>query len=124
MRSQLLKKLLRDKKGAALVEYGMIIAGVALIAAGAVSIFGTKTSDLVASIATVLPGAHKTDNAPIVSGKLIETTDGTGTDPISLDINRIQNNSDTERLGDNLLGTSHNGTAGSGMTTLVKQANP
>lgn len=122
MNTKLLKKLLGDNKGAALVEYGMIIAGVALIAAGAVSIFGTKTSDLVASIATVLPGAHSTDNAPIVSGKLIETTDGSGSDPISLDINRIQNNSATERLGDNLLGTNHNAT--SGITTLVKQANP
>ena len=68
-----MKKLLTNRKGSALVEYGLLIAGVALVAAGAVSIFGHKTNDLISATATVLPGAHADDNGPIISSKLIET---------------------------------------------------
>ena len=96
----------RRQKGAALVEYGLLVAGVALVATAAVAIFGTKTSDLIASIATVLPGAHEVDNGPITSGQLVETTDGQNANPnnspIELDINKISTNSGTTRLGDNL----------------------
>lgn len=93
----------RKQKGAALVEYGLLIAGVALVATAAVSIFGHKTSDLVASVATVLPGAHQDDNAPITSGQLVETTDGaTAATPIEVDIAEIITNTGSERLGDNL----------------------
>jgi len=117
------KRLLGAKKGAALVEYGLLIAGVALISAAAVSIFGAKTSDLVASVATVLPGAHTSDNAPIVTGKLIETVPGgTGTN-ISLDVKEIFDNSGTERLGDNLLGTTNNAATGNALTSLLIQSN-
>ena len=68
------RKLFKNKKGAALVEYGLLVAGVALMSAAAVSNFGHKTSDLVGAIAAVLPGAHTGDNAPIISGHLIETS--------------------------------------------------
>jgi Flp pilus assembly pilin Flp len=61
------------QKGAALVEYGLLIAGVALIAAVSVSIFGNKTADLIAAVATVLPGSSGSDNLPIVNGQLLET---------------------------------------------------
>ena len=66
--------LQRNRKGQGLVEYALIIAGVALIAAVSIAIFGHKVSDLISATATVLPGAHSDDNAPIQSGKLIETT--------------------------------------------------
>ena len=69
-----MRKFFSNKKGQGLVEYGLIIAGVALVCAAAISMFGHKTSDLVAATAAVLPGAHSDDNGPIVSGKLIETT--------------------------------------------------
>lgn len=114
-------KLLGDKRGAALVEYGLLIAGVALISAAAVSIFGAKTSNLVASIAAVLPGAYSTDNAPIMSGQLIETTNATTSNYIALDMATIDGNSADERLGDNLLGTD-NDTAGKALTNLVIQS--
>ena len=68
-------KFLKNNKGAALVEYGLLIAGVALICAAAVSIFGHKTSDIIGTVAAVLPGAHTDDNNPMLSGHLIETTD-------------------------------------------------
>src|SRR5438309_457384 len=63
----------KKRRGAALVEYALLIAGVALVCAAAVSIFGHKTNDMIAGTAGVLPGAHVDDNAPIVSGHIIET---------------------------------------------------
>lgn len=62
------------RRGAALVEYGLIIAGVALVAAAAVSIFGTKTGGMIGMVSAVMPGAHAEDNGPIETGKLIQTT--------------------------------------------------
>ncbi len=99
-----MRKLIRNKKGQGLVEYGLIIAGVALISAAAVSVFGHKTSDLISAVATILPGAHAGDNAPIVSGALIETAEGDATTPISLDVAAIAGNSGTGRLDANVLG--------------------
>lgn len=104
-----LRRLLRDRRGAALVEYGLLIAGVALISSAAVSIFGHKTNDLVASVAAVLPGAHADDNGPIFSGKLIETI---GADEGTIALNTdstdgIASLSNTERLGTNLLGATN-----------------
>jgi len=89
----------RRQKGAALVEYGLLVAGVALVAAAAVAIFGSKTSDLIASIGSVLPGQNALINGPITSGKLIETEDGI---PKRLALNGILGNSGTSRLSKNL----------------------
>ena len=90
----------RKQKGAALVEYGLLVAGVALVATAAISIFGTKTSGLIASVATVLPGVQNTDNAPIEAGQLIETTDA-NTGLLEVNIDQINSNTDTFRLGNN-----------------------
>ncbi len=122
----MLRKLFSNKKGQGLVEYGLIIAGVALICAAAVSVFGHKTSDLISAVATVLPGAHADDNAPIVSGKLIETASQTGAAgaPIVLDSATIAGAAaGTPRLGVNVGGAaSPLGTDGFG--GLVLEANP
>jgi Flp pilus assembly pilin Flp len=99
----MLRKLFSNKKGQGLVEYGLIIAGVALICAAAVSVFGHKTSDLISAVATILPGAHADDNGPIVSGKLIETT-GSEDGPIALDAEAIVVATDAPRLGNNVGG--------------------
>jgi len=101
---KLTRRILGDKKGAALVEYALLIAGVALIGAASVAIFGHKTNDMVAMVAAVLPGAHLDDNAPIVSGKIIETSalGGPDGDAISLDVGAIVTASGTSRLGDHL----------------------
>lgn len=121
-----MRKFLSNKKGQGLVEYGLIIAGVALICAAAVSVFGHKTSDLISAVATILPGAHADDNAPIVSGKLIETTGQTAAAgaPIVLDAATIAGAAaGTPRLGANVGGTaSALGTDGFG--GLVVEANP
>lgn len=125
--SKLVRRLLRksrNKKGAALVEYALIIAGVALIGAAAVSIFGHKVSDMLGTAAAVLPGAHADDNAPIVSGKTIETSpNAQGTDQggnsqqgIGLDVNKITQSNGKARLAD--------GVGGDGsVSTLVLEPN-
>ena len=100
----MIRRLLRNKKGQGLVEYGLIIAGVALICAAAISVFGHKTGDLISAVAAVLPGAHADDNGPINSGKLIETTAAAAadTDGIELDAATIAGNTSTARLGNNV----------------------
>lgn len=108
----------RRRRGAALVEYGLIVAGVTLVTAAAVAIFGHKTNDLIATVAAILPGAHADDNGPIYSGKIIETTAASTASPgggAALDITTITGNSNTERLGVNLTGD----TSGGGISTLV-----
>ena len=118
----MLKRLFRSRKGAALVEYGLLIAGVALIAAGAVSVFGHKTSDLIGTVAAVIPGAHTDDNNPIMSGKLIETTLGSGaagSSGIAIDFSGIAASTGIDRLGNNVGGT---GSSGNGVDGLVVEA--
>jgi Flp pilus assembly pilin Flp len=95
-------KLLRNRKGAALVEYGLLIAGVALVTVAAVAVFGHKTNDMVAATASVLPGAHEADNGPILSGSIVETTDARTGDPIAVDIDAIQDGTGESRLSDNM----------------------
>jgi Flp pilus assembly pilin Flp len=104
---RLTQRLLKCKKGAALVEYSLLVAGVALIGAASVSTFGHKTNDMIAMAAAVLPGAHADDNAPIMSGKIIETKStagpgGTAGSGIGLDIDTIVANSNTDRLDANI----------------------
>jgi pilus assembly protein Flp/PilA len=97
----MLRKIAKNRKGQGLVEYGLIIAGVALICAAAISIFGHKTNDLIAAVATVLPGAHADDNGPIYGGKLIETTEA-DTTGARIDDVAIVAATDSPRLGNNV----------------------
>ncbi len=102
----MLKKLLKNRKGAAIVEYSLLVAGIALICAASIATFGHKTNDMIAVVAGVLPGAHIDDNSPLGSGRIIETvnTGGTGGKSIVVDMAKIITNSDgtKSRLGDNL----------------------
>jgi Flp pilus assembly pilin Flp len=100
----MLRKLFRNRKGQGLVEYALIIAGVALIAAVGVSIFGHKVAGMIDMTAAVLPGAHTECNAPIQAGQLIETTPGSATASIKLDVDAITTASGSERLSQNLWG--------------------
>ena len=65
------KRINRNKKGAALIEYALLVAGVSLMAAAAVSVFGNKTSDMLAAVTAILPGAQAADNGPITLPKVI-----------------------------------------------------
>jgi pilus assembly protein Flp/PilA len=113
------KKLFKNRRGAALIEYGLLIGGIALISAGAVSLFGHKTSDIIGLAAAIIPGAHTDDNGPVISGKLIETSLNTGTGTaqgISLDFATISGQTGVDRLGQNVGGqgsfASSNGVGG------------
>jgi Flp pilus assembly pilin Flp len=86
----LLTRLSGDRKGAALVEYALLVAGVALICLVAVAILGHKTNDMIGATAATLPGAHVDDNGPIVAGKLVETVKDPTTGAITLDVNKVQ----------------------------------
>ena len=104
MLRKFLGRLRRDKKGQGLVEYALLIGGVALIAAASVSLFGHKTTDIISAVAVILPGAHTDDNNLIQSGHLIETgPSGTG-GAIALDVPAITAGANTDRLGLNVLG--------------------
>ncbi len=95
-----MRKFFSNKKGQGLVEYGLIIAGVALVCAAAISVFGHKTNDLLAATAAILPGAHGDDNAPMMSAKLIETE--VTPRGIQVDFTGIATEgADTPRLGNN-----------------------
>ena len=107
-------RLRRDKKGQGLVEYALLIAGVSLICAAAVSLFGHKTSDMIGAVAAILPGAHTDDNDPIQSGHLIETAPAASSGPIALDVNTIATTAKgTDRLGANVLGSRAGGSTAS-----------
>ena len=68
------RNLLKNRKGQALVEYGILVGGIALVCLAATAILGHKANDLIATTAASLPGAHTDDNGPIGSGKLVKTT--------------------------------------------------
>jgi pilus assembly protein Flp/PilA len=115
MKSQF-KQLLRNRRGQGLVEYALIIAGVALICAAGVSLFGHKTGQMIDAVAVVLPGAHSDDNGPIAAGELIETTpSSSGT--IGLDLNAISSATGNARLTTNVTGQT--GTAANMFDGLV-----
>ena len=74
MANSMISKLIRSRRGQGLVEYAMIIAGVALVAAVGITMFGHKTTDMIDAVAVVMPGAHTDDNGPITAGQLLELT--------------------------------------------------
>ena len=113
-------KSLRIRRGQALVEYALLIAGVSMCAIVGVSVFGEKTGDMISAVATVLPGAGADDNGPIGQGHLIETTGiGSGNGQIQLNVSQIAGSAGKARLGVNMVGTSADGVGG-----LVNDAVP
>lgn len=69
---QNLKSLRR--RGAAMVEYAVLLGAVTLVGLIGISVLGHKTNDLVAALAVLLPGAHEDDDFFLSSGALIETS--------------------------------------------------
>lgn len=76
---------LRNKKGQGLVEYGILVGGIALVSLAATAILGHKTNDLLGSVSQMLPCAHEDATGPIVSGKLVATTQTGASNAIVLD---------------------------------------
>ncbi len=106
-----MRKLIRNRKGQALVEYALIIAGVALICVVGISMFGHKTADLIGTVAAILPGAHTDDNGAIASGHLIGTTTQTEADgSTAIVVDTAAGLSSANTSGNNLLGTTGDST--------------
>jgi Flp pilus assembly pilin Flp len=104
-----MRRRIRNRKGQGLVEYALIIAGVALIGVVGISMFGHKVADLIGTVAAILPGAHTDDNAPIVSGHLIETDNNGPGGSIEISPTAIIAADGTDRLNGNLLGAGSGG---------------
>jgi len=118
---QKLRKVLRNKKGQGLVEYAILIGGVALVCLAAVALLGHKTNDIIALVTGVLPGAHTDDNGPILSGKLVATSiDSNG--GIGLDLAAASAGGATYSLGYNL--GLEGGAGGGTVASLVVEAHP
>ena len=63
----------RREGGAALAEYGLLVAGITMVSLAAVTVLGSKVGGLLGSVAFLLPGAWAEQNAPVQVGQLIET---------------------------------------------------
>ncbi len=108
----------RRRKGQGLVEYALLIAGITLIGAAAVSLVGHKTSDMIGAVAVILPGAHFGDNAPIQSGHLIDTNTVGVNGSIAIDTNAILTQTGQDRLGNAVFGPT-SAAAGNGLGGLI-----
>jgi len=99
----------RRREGAALAEYGLLLAGLTLAAMVAVSVLGGKVGGMIASVATLLPGATAQDNAPVQVGRLIETetTDANGDGVFEQTISRQALEQNAQRPS-NRMGTALN----------------
>jgi Flp pilus assembly pilin Flp len=103
VKQSLVGRLLRNRKGQGMVEYALLVAGIALVGIVGVSLIGEKTGDMLDLVAVILPGADGDDNGPIGAGHLIETTPS-GTGAIQLADQAIAT-ATTGRLGVNTTGT-------------------
>ncbi len=83
----------RREGGAALAEYGLLVAGVTMVSLVGVAVLGGKVGGLIGSVATLLPGAYTDQNAPVQVGQLLETrtedSNGDGVKEIVVDASRI-----------------------------------
>ncbi|MFK7895276.1 MAG: hypothetical protein AB8G23_05550 [Myxococcota bacterium] len=95
----------RRQRGAALAEYGLLLAGLTLASMVAVSVLGGKVGGMIASVATLLPGATAQQNATVQVGSLIETetidSNGDGTFEQVLSASALEQNASrpSNRMG-------------------------
>ncbi len=98
-----LRRFLKNKKGAAMVEYTLLVAAVFLTGIVAFTVFGKKVADVTAVSAGILPGALSTDNKPVDTNTLFEI-DTSGTNIVLDTTGMAVSNTGTDRYAD-LLGT-------------------
>lgn len=73
--------MLRDRRGATLVEYALVSAGIVLVSLGAASLLSLKASEAISTNLSSQPDAHPTDNAPIRGGAIVELRLDTDVNP-------------------------------------------
>ncbi len=104
----MLRKLRNTKKGQGMVEYAILLAAIALVCIGVVSLLGTKTADLIGGMAVVIPGADAVENGPVQTGQLVELADYTGPgDVITVDWDLIDLASGTNRFAINMFNATY-----------------
>lgn len=84
------------RKGQALVEYALLLAGIALVCVVAVAVLGEKTAEVIGVVAAVLPGAHADDNKPIKVGSIIPFDKSGST--MTLDAANLVNSAGVDRM--------------------------
>jgi Flp pilus assembly pilin Flp len=107
--SRIVRRLRQYETGAALVEYALIIAGVALIGAAAVWIFGNRVTGMLTTAAAHLPGGQTDTNTPNLRGRINETPpnangfeEGNPATGIGVDIDASREASRQPRLDENI----------------------
>lgn len=96
----------QNRKGQALVEYTIILAAVALISLGTISLLGHKTTDMLGTLTAILPGAHTDDNGPIAAGELVPTSATGPNGSITVDLTAPAGAAGQATLDANLFGAS------------------
>jgi pilus assembly protein Flp/PilA len=79
------------RRGQALVEYALLLAGIALVCVVAVAVLGHKTADVIGVMAAVMPGDAGDENHPINTATILPFTSTSGT--ITLDTTNMGNGS-------------------------------
>lgn len=88
----------RRRLGQALVEYALLLAGVALVCTVAIALLGDKTRNQYGVLAAILPGAHPNDNKPLGGGEVIPLDTSGST--ITLNSGELVNSSGVDRMED------------------------
>ncbi|MBM3996913.1 MAG: hypothetical protein FJ303_22600 [Planctomycetes bacterium] len=101
----------KKRKGSVLVEYGLLIAGIVLVAVVAIAVLGHKVADQYGVMAGIMPGAHPEDNVPVAAANALPFKNDGG--KLVLDTAALTKTDGTLDRMENILG------AGSG-ETLVK----
>lgn len=69
-------RMLRNKKGQSLVEYGILVGAIAIVCLVAATLLGHKTGNLLGSTAAALPSVEAEDAGPVFMGKLVKVQQG------------------------------------------------
>ena len=78
-------RLLRNRRGQSMVEYGILVGAIAVVCLAGTSLLGHKVAELIGVSAAVLPGADAGDNGTVYAGKIVQTQgSGTTSDPFRL----------------------------------------
>lgn len=97
------------RKGQALVEYALLLAGIALVSVVAIAVLGDKVRDVTGIMAAIIPSAHADDNKPIQGGEVIPLNASGST--ITLNSGELVNSGGVDRM-ESVLG------AGGGATLI------
>lgn len=71
-------KLLRNRRGQSLVEYGILVGAIAVVCLAATAMLGHKVGYLIGTTAALLPTTHDDGAVPVFVGKLVKTDRSSG----------------------------------------------